>query len=127
MSRNTQKIRFERTHGDQSAYRDSRSYQMAVQEWYLLQGHREHKMPIVRLQDVHLLHGLREDPARDLWFVHQEPHPGLGALQQVVDGACNDRLPMVEHRDVRRYYLNLVQQVGGQEHRLALLLVETSD
>src|SRR5215831_3927473 len=101
MSRDTQKIRFERTHRDQSAYCDSRSHQVAVQEWYLLKGHREYKMPIVRLQDVHLLHGLRDNPVRDLRFVHQEPYPGLGALQQVVDGACNDRLPMVEHQDVR--------------------------
>ena len=68
-------------------------------------------MTIVRLQDLHLLHAILEDAARDLRFVHQELHPGLGALQQVMDGACDDRMPLVEHQDMRRHPLNLMQQV----------------
>ena len=76
MSGDTQKIRFERAHGYKRSYRDSSSYQVMVQEWHLLQSHREDKMTIVRLQDLHLLHAILEDAARDLRFVHQELYGG---------------------------------------------------
>src|SRR5262249_54655550 len=111
MSGDTQKICFERTHGHQSSYRDPSSHQVAVQEWHLIPGHREYKMTIVRLQDLHLLHAILEDAARDLRFVHQELHPGIRALQQVVDGAGDDRMPLVEPQDMRSHPLNLMQKV----------------
>src|SRR5262249_12044432 len=111
MSGDTQKIRFERAHGYKRSYRDSSSYQVTVQKWHLIQSHREDKMTIVRLQDLHLLHAILEDAARDLRFVHQELHSGIGALQQVVDRAGHDRTSLVEHQDMRSHPLNLMQQV----------------